>query len=357
MNAPTLETPAAPTLTPSRAEQSAATAAHARLNIPLNLDNWRSLPEETTAHLLWFHQYALDEGMSLPDCAEALGYDGSTVFRVLKGTYEGSWKNICSAIASYRKLVETRGTIQQNEFAPMRLSKLVFGGLDYALANCSITTITGESRSGKTLAAEEWCRQNNHGRSVFVRVPSFGGVKVFLRAIAEKIGVSRSLPTAQLADSIFRAFNKNRILILDEAHRMLAADPRTPPVMLEFARDIRDVSGAAIALIATANRWEKSIKASEYMFEQVLGRIGMPVRLPRNILGGDIEPIVRQYIARPGAALMSQMLEVANKPGRLGILVEILKVASRIAKKKNEKLADQHVFTALKVRSEMQGGL
>ena len=58
-------------------------------------------------------------------------------------------------------------------------------------------------------------------------------------------------------------------------------------------------------------------------------------------------------MARPGKALLDTCVEISNKPGRLGILVEALKVASRIAKKQGAKLSDDHVFGAIKLREQI----
>ena len=338
----------------SKSIQAEASSAHQRINIPLNLDNWKDLPEDVQGDLLWFHQHSLDGGMSLQDCAEALNYDTSTVFRVLKGTYEGSWANICRAIRSYRRLSDTRGTIQRQEFVQNGLSRLVWAALDYALANNSITLITGESRMGKSIAASQWRDANNHGRSVLVSAPAYGGTKSLLRDIAAAVGANRNQNTGQTHDSILRAFNRNRILIVDEAHRLLPGDRRSNPTNLEILRDIHDRTGAALALIATA-RFEVALKSSEYQFEQLLGRIGMPVKLPRKIKPEDFVEIIKQYVSRPGKDLMQVCEKIANERGRLGILVETLKVASRMARKARATLGEDHVFKAVRLRKQMSG--
>ncbi|MBC8094354.1 MAG: AAA family ATPase [Akkermansiaceae bacterium] len=338
----------------SKSENAEASSAHSRINIPLNLENWRALDQETQNELLWFHQHALDQKLTLKDCGAALGYDGSTVFRVLKGTYEGSWKNVVEAIRSYRKLVLNRATIQKNEFSENGLTRLIYAGLDYALANNSITLITGESRQGKSITVRNWQQANNHGRSVLITAPAFGGTKGLLRDICETCGQGKNKSTPDAHAAILRAFNGNRILIVDEAHRLLPGDRRSNPVNLEILRDIHDRTGCALALIATA-RFDAELRKGEYMFEQLIGRIGMPIRLPRKIKKTDISPIVSQYVSRPSDALLDICNDIANKPGRLGIMVETLKVASRIAKKKSAKLDESHIFSAIKLREQMQG--
>jgi DNA transposition AAA+ family ATPase len=340
--------------TASPSEAAAASSAYSRINVPLNLDNWRTLPDAIKSDVVWFHQHTLDQHMSWRDCAEALGYDQSTVFRVLKGTYEGSWDNIARAIRSYRKLILARGQIQRAEFVETRIASMIFAALDYSLANNSIALITGESRQGKTVAAREWRDRNNHGRSVYVIAPAYGGTKALLRDIAAAVGVSRNLPATQMQESIIRAFNKNRILIVDEAHRLLPGDRRSNPVNLEVLRDIHDRTDCALALIATA-RFETELRRGEYMYEQLIGRIGMPVRLPKQLREDDILPIVNQYIPRPSRAFLDQALAIANAPGRLGILVETFRAASRLARKKNQRLAEEHFDAALKLRRKMEG--
>lgn len=337
------------------AVRAEASSAHARINVPLNLDNWKELSPELQRELIWFHQHALDEKLSWQDVTEALNYDRSTVFRILKGTYEGSWQNVQRALISYRRLAEKRGAIQKNEYVQNGIAQLIFSGLDYAIANNSITLIIGESRMGKSVAARMWRENNNHGASVYVVAPPTGGVKMFLRRIAAAVGVGRNLPVTDMYEAIARSFNRNRILIVDEAHRMLPADARTAPVCLEILRDLyNDGEGCAVAMIAT-QRFDDAMRRAQYMYEQVLGRIGMPIRLPRRLKKSDFMPILRQYVKSPTERLITVCDEIANAMGRLGILVETLKLASRMAKKSGGPITDEHVYKAVALRRQMMG--
>lgn len=344
----------------SKADAAAASSAHARLNIPLNLDAWRNLDSDVRDQLTWFHQYALDQEMNLKECAEALNYDNSTVFRILKGTYEGSWSNVSKAVISFRKIAQERGKIQQNEFTPNNVSQLIHDALNYALANNSVTLITGESRQGKTIAVNAWRdgwrgqQGVNHGRSVIVTAPAYGGTKALLRDIATSVGANKNQNAPQMHDSILRAFNRNRILIVDEAHRLLPSDRRSNPANVEILRDIHDRTGCALALIAT-ERFKSELEKSNYMFEQLLGRIGLPVRLPRKLTDKTTEPILRQYFRNPSEKVMQAAAKIANEMGRLGVLVETLKVASRIASKARDPMREEHFFKAIALRQQMMG--
>ncbi len=339
----------------SDSTKALASSAHSRINIPLNLENWKSLSAEIQGDLLWWHQHLLDRHMTQKEAGQTIGYDWSTCYRVLKGIYEGSYRNICAAIRSYKRLTEERGQIQANVFVKTSIADLIFGALDYALANNSMTMVIGESRMGKTICAEAWRAENNHGCSVRVEVPPYGGTKMFLRSIADAVGVNKAYSIPIMYDAIRKAFNPNRILIVDEAHRLMPGDSRSTPVNLEILRDLyHDGKGCAVALFAT-QRFDDSLKKSIYQYEQVLGRIGMPVRLPRHIKKDDVFLIVEQYVRRPSDKLMTHCVQIANEIGRLGILVETLKLASRMAAKSKSHITEEFIFKSMAMRKQMMG--
>ena len=338
----------------TKSDEAKASSNGSRINIPLNLHNWNGYPEDARGLLMWFHQHVLDAGLTLADAGKAIQYDGSTVFRVLKGTFEGSMEKVTAAIESYKRIAEERATIQVNQIVENSITRMIGAGLDYALSNNSITLIIGESRMGKTESAKLWRDANNHGTSVLVAAPPIGGVKMMLRRIAESVGVNKNLNAMQMFDGITRSFNKNRILIIDEAHRLMPAAGRSTPVAIEILRDLHDQTGCALAFIAT-QRFSDAMQKSSYQFEQILGRIGMPIRLKRTIPLKDIKPIVEQYLQEPGKELLEQCSAIANEQGRLGILVETLKVSSRIASKSKQKLVEEHFFKAVAVRQQMMG--
>lgn len=342
------------TETAAAIDAATASSAHARINIPLNLDNWRAWPQNIQADLLWFHQHILDHRMGWDAVCDAIGYDRSNVFRVLKGTYTGNISNVCQAVRKYRKIAETRVGIQTNVPAENGISRMIGAGLEYALANNSITTIVGESRMGKSVAAEIWRQANNHGTSVLVVAPPYGGTRLFLRRIADAVGVNKNFSVAAIYEALQRAFNPNRMLIVDEAHRLLPGDRRCNPVSLDILRDLHDTTRCALALIST-QRFDDELRKSHYQYEQILGRIGMPIRLPRRMRKADWMPILAQYINHPSAELCEHITHIANHQGRLGIMVEVLKVASRIANKAGEKLAEQHVYKSIALRRQMMG--
>jgi len=340
----------------TKSEEAKASSAHSRINMPLNLQNWKTLPDRVQSDLLWFHQHLLDARMTREEAEEAVQYDWSSIFKFLKGTNEGSYHNFCIAIRRYKKIVEQRACIQKNEIVDNEIIDVISSGLDYALANNSITTIIGESRMGKTVSALSWRNRNNHGTSVYVIAPPCGGTKMFLMRIADAVGVNKNnLSIPQMYLSISRSFNRNRILIVDEAHRLIPSDRRGDMAKLEILRDLHDNTKCALALIAT-QRFTEELHKSHYQFEQILGRIGMPIRLKPNIQQKDIMPIITQYIKNPSKQMITECSAIANNLGRLGILVETLKVGSRIASKVKQTMNEKHFFQAIAMRRQMSEG-
>ena len=104
---------------------------------------------------------------------------------------------------------------------------------------------------GKTFCAEQWRDRNNHGRTVMVEVPPIGGTKAFMRSLCGAVGVNKNLSMDLALDALLRAFNPNRMLIVDEARRTLPSDTSGDPnpARLETIRYIHDRTKCAVALL------------------------------------------------------------------------------------------------------------
>lgn len=334
-------------------EEAEASSAHSAINLPLNLENWRDLPESVSDDLLWYHQHLLAERLGWHEVKRTIGYDRSTVFRVLKGTYEGSYENIAERIRDYRKSIKQ---VRRSTFAPNRVSKLVSSALDYVVVSEGIVEIIGESGHGKTEAGTDWMHRHNSGRTTFVEVPPTGGHRGFLRAMTSRVGANKNQAVIQMEASILRAYSPRRVLILDEAHRLIPTDRRSNPQTIEFIRHLHDTTGVPIGLLVTG-RFDAMLRKTEYMFEQFLGRIDLQVKLPEKLDDRDYGPLVDQFVRDASPKLQTLCEEVCNNwPGRMRALNKLLKFASRIASKAGEDMAEKHIFQALRWRRKLQKG-
>ena len=330
------------------------------INIPLNVDRWSAAKDAERRLLVWFHQYCLDNKITPKQAANFLDYDPSTINKLLHGVYP-SYAKPCGRISDFkedlarkREIEAERSTIKTHNIVENSIARYINNALKYALSNNTITLITGESRMGKTAIAEKWKTEHNHGTSVYVVAPVRGGVSALLRRIAEALGHRKNHSVAMLEEKIYEGFDHDRILIVDEAHRLLPKDKRSDPSSLETLRDLHDATKCGLAFIAT-NRFDATLRKSSYMYEQILGRVGMPVTLPARIKWADIKPIVNQFIEEPSLDMRRECQKIANEPGRLGILIETLKVASQVAHKRQVPLDSKIFFQALALRQKMMG--
>lgn len=342
----------------SASEQAEASSTHARINIPLNLENWKPLDEATRDQLAWFHQYILAEHLGYEEVERALGYDGSTIFRVLKGTYEGSWPNVIRAIRKFRaevdslkKLEARRGSLQRCAFVENRVSKRVAWILGYTLDRAGASLVLGEGGVGKTACLKAWSNDNNHGRSVVVESLPIGGAKGLLRQIAEKVGVNKNLNTHQMIEAVVRAFNDTRILIVDEIQHHVPLGVRTTPTALEMVRRIKDLSGCALAMFGTV-RVTSDLSRTPYFYEQIMRRTGKPYYLPDTFEETDVLPMVKQFIPRPTGRFMEVMLAWSNdrELGRLNYIVDMLTFASKLAHDNKKPLTEEMVLASHQMR-------
>ncbi len=314
---------------------------------------WSHLEQDVQDQLAWFEDHILDADLSAREAAEAIGYDVSNISRIRRGEYSGSWANVARAIKDYRRLSEQRARIRGAKLVKNGISEMIHAGMQYAISNNSITTITGESRTGKTAAAEMY-RDANRG-TVLVTAPPFCGVPLLVRRLAAAVGVRKARTQVEMLDGITDAFGPSRMLIIDQAHRLLPANRNGNPLALEILMDLHDETGCGLALIATERFEHELRKDRSYQYEQILGRIDMPIKLPERLLRADWMPILEQYIPAPSAEMRKLAGRIANAEGRLAVLVKVLKVAARIAAKQGVAIGDDHVHRAVKLRRQMMG--
>lgn len=324
-----------------------------KINIPLSPNNLQGVPAEYHEDITWFHEHVLEMGFSLVEAGREIRYDSSTVHKVLHGKYQ-SYAKVVRAIRQYKALNAVGATIKANEIVPNSITRLVAAGIDYALANKTMATITGEARMGKTVAAVRWMQDHPDVRVAYVIAHPFGN-NMFMARLLAALGVKEGLSREDQYTHLVREAKKRRGIIVDDAHRLVPRDRRASATSIEVLRDLYDITGCAIITVAT-RRFNDQLEKAEYQYEQFLGRVGMPIQLPEVIPAADYMPIVQQYIRNPSADLSAACHRIANSRGRLGILVETLKLSSRIAAKAKQPLREEHMAKAIKIRTQMMTG-
>jgi DNA transposition AAA+ family ATPase len=327
------------------------------INIPDNVlqRGCAAYADRDQEDIQWLFSYATQElGGSRQRLCEAVGYEWSALFRIATGGYGASIDKFMVAV---RDLKRRYLQSSNSGFVETPVTRKVFEVLDYALAGDlaggKIVLIVGTSRRGKTETIREWCRRNNHGRSVYVDTPESGGMRSLLYEIADACRINKARKTADLKDRVIQSFGPRRILILDEIARLMPRGRELKFTELEFIRRLHDKTHCAIALCATPV-WENMVDAPRFQayLEQLIGRVADPLRIPDAVSTGECRAILTAYHAEIDSRLLSLSAAIANDRGRLGVLFELLEQSAALARSRNSRISYEHLHAAAMRRKD-----
>ena len=326
------------------------------IRVQINAEKLAVLPPDVRDPIIAFHAEIIgNPEWNWKRVQEELGYDSTTMSRVFRGKYVGRYDNVVAAIA---KFFDKQAAIAvPSEFVRTRIASTIFNAIDYARANRVGALVIGPSRVGKTAAALDY----NAGRddrkmpkSVYIQIPPVGGVQAVRSALSARLGVAPRLTPAVADAGIARAIGRTRVVIVDEAHRLLASG-KSGHKSLDYLRWVFDEAGCGFCILATV-RFENSLLESRYMFEQFIGRIEAPIRVGESIGPEDWQPIADQFIPGGCKALSSDTVQALSKiaasSGHLASIVHVMHLAQRDAGHRKETIADRHVANAIRWRRE-----
>ena len=326
------------------------------INIPDNIlqQGIRDYSQKDQDDLLWLFGWAGSQGYGRDKLCELLVTDWTTISRIVQGKYGASLKNF---IKNVRLLREQAARSINSGFIETIVTKKIFDTLDYALAGDldggKIVLITGATRRSKSHSVKEWCRRNNHGRSVYIDCPESGGLRSLMHELSSSCRI-KARNTDDRREQLIQSFNRRRILVIDEATRLLPNSRRQgTPTQLEFIRRLHDVRHCAIALVATTLLAEEIERGNlrDYL-EQLLGRIVEPLMIPQKVYKSECRDIVSSFRKNPPDDLVTLAHKIANEPGKLGVLFELIRQAAKLAERKKIAMKAAHLLAAYQRRKK-----
>ncbi len=351
-----METTTTPTaLTPAPQQPEAAPGK--RLHIPGDVVNkaTQDLPDEQRAMIRWLHSFAHENNMSLSEVGNLIRYDASTVHRVFTGKYDGNLANVCNEIASARKLIEERASSRKVDFVETTLVRKIWGICTASLEYNRIGFVFGDSQIGKTTALEKYASDHNHGQTVMVRMPTGGNMAYFLAAMAKVLRLPAQLNEIAASRRIIESFDDRMLLIVDEAHQCLFTRSDRAARVIEFIREIHDVSHCGVVISAT-NVFKKEMESGKLsgIIQQVGRRRFGSLPLPNRPSDEDLAKFSAFYDLAParGKALTLQTQIIADEA--LGFWLCLLRMAAKIAHKRKQKMTWDHVIDAVESHRAME---
>lgn len=321
--------------------------------IPLDLPKVQAWPADIAEEVCWLHQHMHTNGLSYGDVSSGVGYSPSTLSRLFSGNYPGDLAAVAAQIKSWRELIRMRDNVEALSLVENRVAKKIMPALDFALANSAIVEIIGESGMGKTFCAEQWIKRGKHaGRVFYLMIPTMPAKRAVVDLLARMLGISGKYYAHDLFERIVRKLGPDQLIIVDEAIRLLPANPSSTPHGVEYLRDLHDRSGCGIAILTTS-RWSNTVRSAgrRFMYEQWVGRCDLTVELPHEFTASEVRKFLVQFFPSPTPRLVEAASALCNSQRHVRDLKRVLNMAQRIAKKSGADLAEPHFGQAIKFLS------
>jgi DNA transposition AAA+ family ATPase len=285
-----------------------------------------------------------------------IGYNENTVYKIYSGKYrnpDGTQLDIpekmAQAAANFVELERERMTGGgKGGFVLTPTARKIWTACDLARESQTPVILIGRSHVGKTEALRRYASENNHGRTVYVRMKAACGLGGMVKRIGSRCGVSDKANTAALIDRIKNALTPDMVLILDEMH-LLQYTYRVQSFFacIEVIREIYDEVRCGMVLCGTELLLEKINQGARGEMEQILRR-GVH-RLQVSITRQDIAAIAKEAgldMPKAGDTVSVQgivekpygiLQQMAKEHGLLAIS-ERLRYAAKIAARRQEPL-------------------
>lgn len=314
---PTTTQPSATTqpTSPSTAELPSAIetakvnqGANARSSWPVSLDslqkNLAHATPEYKESILWAFGWSIQQNIYLSEFAKAVGYDSSTIIRIIKGDYRDPRsgdlydvpKKLSDAIQQWKREQLSAASLSDINFVVTSSVKKIWQSCDLARESQTPVFIYGASHLGKTWALEHYTYNNNHGRTIMVRIPSSSGLLGMVRKICQALGISPNSNTMELIERIKRALTPNMVLILDEVHQLIYTYRKESFFScLEVLRSIYDDARCGM-VICTTNVFRTKLEAErKAALEQLFRRGVHRLQLGDLVLAKDLKEILTHH--------------------------------------------------------------
>jgi DNA transposition AAA+ family ATPase len=308
----------------------------------------------------WFFSYCRAQGLGYgyTEAGKALGYDSTTIYRFFHGKYGAKIGNLTDAIQRFKKITEERGTRVKLDFVETDVARNTFSACRAALVSQTVAFIYGDPQIGKTTALMEYARRNNHGQTIYVRMPASAGVQLFMKEFARSAYVSPESSFENLRDRILRRVDDKTLVIIDEAHQaFLSYQKRSQVKVLEVIREIYDRTGCGMVICMTTWGRDQFQRGSlSLLVEQLRRRGTIRLNLPSRPSAGDIAKIARKFgLDAPTGAAKDVVADMLHTSG-LGMFIKFLQNGAVFAANQKQRLSWEHFLAAYDIIRKLGGG-
>lgn len=296
------------------------------LNIVAQVARVRS--DDERAAMLWLTNYAHLQDLTADALGEELDMEKAEIRRALTDP-DADLSRFVRQVEALRAKFEAAIP----KLANTKVKRKIANAVKFATSGTpQIVEIVGKTRMGKTDSARaEYLKRLDH--AVWLHCPSASTEKDFLNALGRACGIgvgSTGLKNTQLRPKIEGCFGarRMRLLFVDEGHRLWPTDLKSQPSRIEFLRDLWELHGVSVIILATPQYSEALASAMEsnprWSPGQWDGRVQRS-HLADTMDRADLEAVARHHAPGFGDELIAKLVEQAeSSEGFCGVMVKAI---------------------------------
>lgn len=336
---------------------NAISAMHRKMVIPGDVVNraTQELPDDQRSAIRGMHAYAVENNLSNAEVGKLLKVTDAVISLVFRGKYGASVANIASEMKRFLALMEKRNQGRKLAFIKTKLWEKMETVCDTAREFQKIAFFFGDSQVGKSECLKYYRETHNHGSTIYVEVPTGGGLIHFLTKLAEALRIQTQMREMDLRRRIFSAFDDRMLLIVDEAHRAIPGRyvQRTALKTIEFVRELFNERQCGVVFCAT-NVFRDEMEQGEVslIMKQTRRRRLCAMQLPDKPSREDLNIFAKAYGLPPSAGAARTLEAKVIEEEALGMWLTLLRMAAVLAAKREMKW--DHVHAAYQGLREME---
>ncbi len=317
----------------------------------------KHLPDSQRSVIRAFHAHYMDNGLTLKEAGQLIDRDNSTLSQIFKGKYPANLDRVVEKMSFFLNLEAKRAEGGKLSFIKTDLSEKMWSIFDLARETQKVAFMIGDTQIGKTTIAERYTHENNHGRTIYTRMPASGSVIEFRLELAAKMRLGK-LCAADLNRAIFGAIDSRMLLIIDELSLCMpkgSTGVRRIRV-IEFIREIFDRTQCGLACIATSV-FAKELESGAFaeVFRQMKRRRLCLHRLPDRPSQKDLNTFADAHGLPPSEGQARELEKRMIDDEALGMWLTVLRLGAKLAASKKQSIGWAHVISAHKGLESLEG--
>ena len=250
----------------------------------------------------------------------------------------------------------SRQRSESPQIVETEISRRIGDGLSYCYETGEMVPIEGGAGIGKTYCAKAWCLQNP-GKARYVEVPATTDEASFILRFAEAygLGCDSTTPINQVRERVELAAKTSRLmLVIDSAHWLLpeSGNLRKRPWRVAWLMSLVS-QGVPVALLLSSGFKQAAARnqsQTNWNWEQFDTRIGVPIKLPKELPTDEIKAVARAILPGGDAKCIQALVGYAMFTGELAGMGHIVRRAEFEAEKAGREVTLADISSAIQMR-------